>query len=113
MNRIQTGDFIADFTFEKGRIEGTLYQGYINKDKVPLYLSKSIGGHYYDYRNDDCRIMFEFSFVWRGVWEGRVYMKDQEYWSEELKEMSDAWDEIQIKFKEMIRQLDPNMNYDE
>ena len=44
--------------------------------------------------NEDCRCAFEFNF-WRGVWEGRIYFKDEEYWSEELKVMSDIWEQIE------------------
>lgn len=34
------------------------------------------------------------TFCWRGVWEGRLYFTDQEYWGEELCELSNIYNEI-------------------
>ncbi|AGO49650.1 hypothetical protein Phi13:2_gp040 [Cellulophaga phage phi13:2] len=43
------------------------------------------------------------SYVWRGVWEGRLYFTDEEYWSEDLKELSDLFsDTIEPFCKEKI-----------
>lgn len=36
---------------------------------------------------------FSGSYCWRGVWEGRIYFRDDdEYWGEELKEMADLYE---------------------
>ena len=52
-------------------------------------------------------VMFEFSFCWRGVWEGRVYFKQEEYWSEEIAEMNDIWNQIEPLLKDKIKAYDP------
>lgn len=60
----------------------------------------------------DARKLFNFSFVWRGVWEGRIYFKDDEYWSEELSTISKLWDAIEVKMKDRIKQQNPENTYD-
>lgn len=72
------------------------------------YASKS-SPDYYDCINDDCRIMFDFSFCYRGVWEGRIYFKDSEYWGGELQDMNDAWNYMQDAFKKLIM-INENMD---
>ena len=73
------------------------------------YLSKSDSSVTYDEVNDNVRIMFSFSFVWRGVWEGRIYFSDDEYWSEELKTISILWDKIEAILKDKIRENNPDI----
>lgn len=63
--------------------------------------------------NDDCRVMFDFSFCWRGVWEGRIYFKDDEYWSEELNTINEAWKKILPVLKSIIKHIDPGNHYDD
>lgn len=58
--------------------------------------------------NEDCRCAFEFNFCWRGAWEGRIYFKDDEYWSGELKVMSDIWEQIENILKDKIKLDNPN-----
>lgn len=55
------------------------------------------------------RLMFEFSFLWRGVWEGRIYFKDDEYWHEDLAEMNEVWNEIESQLKARIREKRPDL----
>jgi|SRR6186713_696052 len=76
------------------------------------YTSK-INGECLDKFDIDCRKIFAFNFCWRGVWEGRIYFEDDEYWSEELKIISQAWDKIEIELKNIIKNKYPNYNYDD
>jgi hypothetical protein len=61
----------------------------------------------HDTLNNDCRVLFEFNFCWRGVWEGRVYFKDEEYWAEELSTMALLWAQVEALLKAQIRQARP------
>lgn len=70
--------------------------------------TKSFDGSMQDECNEDCRCAFEFNFCWRGVWEGRIYFKDDEYWSEEIKIMADIWEQIENILKEKIKSANPN-----
>lgn len=57
-----------------------------------------------EFNGATCKKLFEFSFCWRGVWEGRVYFPDdQEYWSEELTDIYQAWIQIESYLKGVIR----------
>lgn len=60
---------------------------------------------------EEARVIFEFSFVWRGVWESRIYFKDTEYWGEELEEMKGAWDQIEKILKIKIKEDNPDYKY--
>lgn len=74
------------------------------------------GNWVYDYRHKDAddylnvfdekkaRCLFGFTFTWRGVWEGRLYFKDDEYWSEELGVMNAIWADLEARFKEIERE---------
>ena len=37
-----------------------------------------------DFEEGKCLKKFKGSYVWRGVWEGRIYFTDEEYWGEEM-----------------------------
>lgn len=58
------------------------------------YCSGSEGGIGHEELNEDCRCLFEFSIVWRGCWDDRIYFKDDEYICEELELMTNFWKEI-------------------
>ena len=61
--------------------------------------------------NEDTKIAFEFSFTWRGVWEGRIYFKEAEYWSSDLDSMNNAWNELENILKEKIKRDNPDYKY--
>lgn len=77
------------------------------------YESHSFGGDTHEELNEDCRCLFAFNFVWRGVWEGRIYFKDDEYWSEEIRMMADLWDKIEIVLKDKIKKSNTEYSYDD
>lgn len=82
-------------------------------ENVLLYEPKTYGGRNYKILNEDCRNLFSFSFCWRGVWEGRIYFKDSEYWTEELKTMNELWTKIEQLLKEKIKQDNPDYTYED
>ncbi|MFA5174661.1 MAG: hypothetical protein WC438_05765 [Candidatus Pacearchaeota archaeon] len=94
-------------------IEGEVYpiQKYYtdsNNKHIPSwgYIKSSDGSIHEELVPDDsCKKMFDFSFCWRGIWEGRIYFKDDEYWSEELKVMSELWDKLVPQLKEKIKMI--------
>ncbi len=86
------------------------WQRATGKEKGWSYTSTHDGGTTDDL--NDARIMFEFSFCWRGVWEGRIYFKDDEYWCEEINTMSELWKLIEPQLKDRIRKANPNNIYD-
>lgn len=57
--------------------------------------------------------LFSFLFCWRGVWEGRIYFQDDEYWSEQLSVMSELWSKIEEVLKKKIKLQKPDQLYDE
>lgn len=67
------------------------------------YYDKHSSDTHEEFNEDTCRKMFEGSYCWRGVWEGRLYFKDTEYWGEELKEMSEVYDFIEVWCKDFIQ----------
>lgn len=62
---------------------------------------------------ENARCFFGFIFCWRGVWEGRIYFKDDEYWSEELETISNLWSKIEALLKERIKKENPDNEYDD
>lgn len=59
-------------------------------------------------KREGARVWFEWSFCWRGVWEGRIYFKDDEYWSEDMDTMPLLWAEIQALVKSQIKNDNPD-----
>lgn len=57
------------------------------------------------------RVFFNFSYVWRGVWEGRIYFKDEEYWCNELKTIHELWEKIEVFCKEKITLANPDATF--
>jgi hypothetical protein len=65
------------------------------------------------YPNEKSRVMFTGSYCWRGVWEGRLYFPDHEYWGENLSEMHEFYRDIVIPWCEnFIKKRDPENSYD-
>ena len=56
----------------------------------------------------------EGSFCWRGVWEGRLYFTDDEYWGEDIEELSRLYnDKIVPWCKDFIKNREPDGYYDD
>lgn len=58
---------------------------------------------------EQAKILFHYSFCWRGVWEGRIYFPDgEEYWSEDLAIIAAVWTKIEAEMKVHIRAVNPD-----
>lgn len=100
-------EYSEDGFWYKGSAYPVSVYDFDEREKV-FYISKKDGGDILSPgATEDIRVLFEFSFCYRGVWEGRIYFKDDEYWSEELMDMAKLWDEIQIVLKEKIKVQNP------
>lgn len=95
--------------FEGKYITGEVFQGETESNEV-LYYSLTDGALVED--KTQARRLFNFSYCWRGVWEGRIYFTDEEYWSSELAELSKLWDFIEHHCKMLIKSRFPG-HYDD
>ena len=68
---------------------------------------------YHEELNDNCLCILSGTYCWRGVWEGRIYFTDEEYWIEDLEPLSQLTSNHIIPFcKEQIKLKDPHSFYD-
>lgn len=66
-----------------------------------------------EFIKDKCLMKLEGSFCWRGVWEGRLYFKDDEYWGEEIEELSRLYNDCIVPWcKDFIMKREPHNYYD-
>lgn len=95
----------------KMRLDGKVYQITGDQEEY-FYFSKTTGGtDLHQTLRDDSRLMFEFIFEWRGVWEGRIYFRDDEFWSEELSHMTDFWNQLEVKLMDLIIAANPEYKF--
>lgn len=100
-------EYNEDGMWYKGSVYPVSVCDFDGEDKL-FYISQTDGTDILSHADvANVRVLFDFSFCYRGVWEGRIYFKDDEYWSEELMEMAKLWDEIQIVLKEKIKGQNP------
>lgn len=93
-------------------VYGQVYAGdYESGSEDFFYLSHFDGGYTKDQK--EARCYFHFSYRWRGVWEGRIYFKDDEYWSDEIAEMAALWTLIEAHCKTVIQAAFPGDHYDD
>jgi hypothetical protein len=78
------------------------YENISKGTKGTMYLSKTNDDTIIT-KSNECKVMFQFSFCWRGVWEGRLYFIDDEYWGEDLSDMNETWDYIVTTLKDKIK----------
>jgi len=80
------------------------------EEKGSAYLDKGNGGILEKFDKDKAECLFEGSYCWRGVWEGRIYFKQEEYWDNNLMEMAKLY-ENQIKpwCEKFIRSREKNI----
>lgn len=91
----------------------------IRFDINPIQQYTDLGGHsgyqYLNKENEQDGVEFTEgevftkltgTYCWRGIWEGRLYFQNDEYWSEDLKELSDLFSEVvEPECKNIIREL--------
>lgn len=73
---------------------------------------------YYNNRRSDpeddkeqARCFFQFSYCWRGVWEGRFYPQQEEYWGEDVLSLSNLWDQIEKILQDKIKSDNPEYKH--
>jgi len=120
LTRVRMMDFMVHFKTDSRTLE---FEAYPVQDWEHLPTGKK-GFSYIDKENepDDrevfeegkCLKKFEGSFCWRGVWEGRLYFTDNEYWGEEISEMSELYNKhIAPWCKDFIKEREPSNYYDD
>lgn len=64
-----------------------------------------------EFEQGKCLMKLKGSYCWRGTWEGRLRFPDSEYWSEELKELSNLFEVwIEPYCKAFLRKVEPTCN---
>lgn len=72
-----------------------------------LYKEKNTDEDIKTFDKDKCLEKLNGSFCWRGVWEGRLYFTDGEYWGEDIQELSELYNDKIIPFcKDFIKKRD-------
>jgi hypothetical protein len=90
-------DFMVHFDLEGFAIKFEVYPvldgvNLKTEQKNVYYTSKEDGqSGIIDFDADTCLKKLEGSYCWRGVWEGRLWFTDEEYWGEELSELSELY----------------------
>ncbi len=118
--RVRMMDYMVHFKTDAHTLE---FECYPVQDWEHLPTGKK-GFSYIDKENEPderevfeegkCLKKFEGSFCWRGVWEGRLYFTDEEYWGEEISEMSELYNNhIVPRCKDFIKKREPHDYYDE
>jgi len=74
------------------------FQG--DKSDMRYYSKSSTCGETQAFKEDECTIKMSGTYCWRGVWEGRLYFPDDEYWSDELSELNTIFDIVEEYIKE-------------
>jgi len=99
--------FLQEWRVEFSVYPITYWEG-LNGTSGYSYSSKTSSDDIDEFNPDTCRCLFEGSYVWRGVWEGRLYFKDDEYWSEELSEMTELFtNNVERHCKNLVRSVNP------
>lgn len=91
----------------------SVYPAYID-EKIVHYIDKENEPEIREiFEEEKCLKKLEGSFCWRGVWEGRLYFTDEEYWGEEIEELSRIYNDHIVPWcKEYIIDKDPHNYYD-
>ena len=118
MKRVRFGEFMVHFNTECNCIEFAVYPivtSYTPEGEHICYVDMSYSFEPLDeFDENKASTRFIGSFVWRGVWEGRIYFTDDEYWGDELKEMADLYENNIVPWcKEFIKKRDPSSRYDD
>jgi len=67
-----------------------------------------------EFEEGKCLKKLEGSFCWRGVWEGRLYFTDDEYWGEDIEELSRLYNYKIVPWcKDFIKTREPHGYYDD
>lgn len=76
---------------------------FIDKDNEPDHLD--------EFQEGKCLKKMSGNYCWRGVWEGRLYFDDCEYWGEDIEELSRLYNDIIVPWcKKFIKKRNPEYN---
>lgn len=109
----EDNSFVVHLTRNEHWKEGAVYpiNKYDGSQGIEYgYQSDKDGSHLDTEKGATC--LFEFAFCWRGVWEGRIYFKEEEYFSEDLVTIKTVWDMIEAILKDRIKKERPDLIYD-
>lgn len=68
----------------------------------------------HEFDKDKCENKLDGSFCWRGVWEGRLSFPAEEYWGEELGQLSELYNDNIVPWcKDFIKNREPDTVYDD
>ncbi len=113
--RIKMMNYMVHFKYNGQSLCFEVYptQGYLS-DKF-CYISKENDPDEIEvFEEGKCLMRFGGWFCWRGVWEGRLYFTDDEYWGEELSEMSELYNKHIVPWcKDFIKKQRPDGCFDE
>lgn len=106
--------FFVFFKYEgspdhKMRWSGDVWPIYRTGEEEFCYRNDQDNGHELDKTKATC--FFDFSYCWRGVWEGRFYPKQEEYWGEDVSILSDLWNQIDVIMKNKIKEDNPEYEH--
>lgn len=117
--RVRMMDYMVHFKTDAHTLEFEVYpvQDWEQPtgEKVFTYIYKENESDYREvFEDGKCLKKFEGSFCWRGIWEGRLYFTDEEYWGEEISEMSELYNNHIVPWcKEFIKKREPSNYYDD
>lgn len=90
---------------------GTVAQIQMYDDTTWLYMSKSSCESTDNLEN--ARVWFEWSIRWVGVWDMRVYLKQEEMWGAEIETIPLIWKQIEAIVKKRIKADNPDEDLDD
>lgn len=117
--RVRWGDYMVHFETRQHTLQFECYpvtdweklgtgekgMSYTDKENEPDLRDK--------FEDGKCLKKLEGSFCWLGVWEGRLYFPDEEYWGEEIAELSELYNNYILPWcKDFIKERDPHNYYD-
>lgn len=84
----------------------------LNGEKGTAYQAKDSSEMTIEFEKDKVQCLFEGSYCWRGVWEGRIYFRDDEYWDDNLMEMAKLYENsIKPWCETFIKEREPLAGY--
>ena len=107
---IKGQDFAIEYSFDGEWIEGDCYPVDRYND-IFMYCNKIDGSG--TKKIAEARCYFGFVFSWRGVWDSRIYFKDDEYWSMEIEIIKNLWEVLETFLKNTIKEKFPGDYYDD
>ena len=111
--KIVNDSYVVHFDTSDKWIQFEAYPIWEASDGTYEYLNKN-SDHSEKEFNENCLCSLKGSYCWRGIWEGRIYFQQEEYWIQDVEEISDLLNRFVIPHcKEVIMKKDPHNFYDE